>query len=110
MPDATSPELRSPATPSPTSTAGTLAVPVSVTGSAGALELARLWTSDEDGETFVLNVEPLPEPGMWGMLALDLMRHAARAYEQRGTHTREQAYKEALMYFMMEMKNPSAEL
>lgn len=75
-----------------------------------AVELARVW-SCHDQQTFVLNVEPYQdEPGVWGIVALDLMKHAARAYQHLDGRSKEEAYKRILAGFMAEMQNPAEPL
>ena len=86
-----------------------LAVPADVLSSAESFELARVWLA-HGHNYYLLDVTRFPEPGVWGLLALDLMKHAARAYEQLDGRSREDTYKEILMGFMAEMQNPTEPL
>ena len=86
-----------------------IAVPTDVSSDVSAFELARVW--DQGGQqVYVLQPPADFEPGMWGLIAMDLLRHAARAHEARSGITRQEAYKEMLLAFAMEMKNPTEPL
>ena len=86
-----------------------LAVPSGPLADPAAFELARVWSS-EDHQYYVLDVTRYPEPAIWGMAALDLMKHAARAYEQRTGTPRVEVYKRILAGFMAEMQDPTEPL
>jgi hypothetical protein len=43
-------------------------------------EIARLWVQDDGPGTFFINASKMPEPEMFGMMMVDTIRHAARAY------------------------------
>lgn len=47
-----------------------------------ATEVARLWVENEGPATCLIQPEVLKEPEMFGMLMVDTIRHAARAYAQ----------------------------
>ncbi len=67
-----------------------------------AFELVRIWSSG-DHQYFVINVQAFAdEPAVWGIFALDLMKHAARAYQDLDGRSKEEAYKRALAGFMSE--------
>ena len=57
---------------------------IDVTGQTDALwdstEIARLWVQDDGPGTFFINASKMPEPEMFGMMMVDTIRHAARAY------------------------------
>lgn len=86
-----------------------LGIPAEPLGDTDAYELARIWASDGH-QYFVLNVAPEAEPAAWGIMALDLMKHAARAYQQLDGRSKEDYYKRILAGFMAEMQNPTEPL
>ncbi len=86
-----------------------LGIPPGPLGDANAYELARIWSSDGH-QYFVLHVAPEVDPAAWGMMALDLMKHAARAYQQLDGRSKEDYYKRILAGFMVEMQNPTEPL
>lgn len=86
-----------------------LDIPAEPLGDANAHELARIWSS-EGYQYFVLNVAPEVDPAAWGIMALDLMKHAARAYAQRDGRSKEDYYKRILAGFMVEMQDPTESL
>jgi len=89
--------------------ANQLAIPPELADDPNAFELARIWSGTDHG-FYVLNVKRYPEPAVWGMMAIDLMKHAARAYEQEGAGKKEDIYKRILVGFMAEMQNPTEPL
>ena len=94
----------------PTAHPNQLGIPEDIATDVQAVELARVWSS-HDQQVFLLNVEPFgDEPAAWGIFAIDLMKHAARAYEQRDGRSREEAYKRILAGFMAEMQDPTEPL
>jgi hypothetical protein len=86
-----------------------LGVPPGPAADTKAFELARVWSS-QGHQYYVLNVKPFDDPAVWGMLALDVMKHAARAYQQLDGRSKEEAYKRMLAGFMAEMQNPTEPL
>ena len=74
-----------------------------------AYELARVWSADGH-QFFVLNVAPEADPAAWGIFAMDLMKHAARAYQQLDGRPKEDAYRRILAGFAAEMQNPTEAL
>jgi hypothetical protein len=89
--------------------ANQLGIPPGPLADTQAYELARVWSS-QDHQYFVLNVAPITEPAAWGICAIDLMKHAARAYQQLDGRSKEETYKRILMGFMAEMQNPTGPL
>ena len=94
----------------PTNHAHQLGIPPGPLADGAAFELARVWSSE--GHTYyVLDVAKLgDDPAAWGICALDLMKHAARAFEQLDGRSKEDAYKRVLMGFMAEMQHPTEPL
>lgn len=86
-----------------------LGIPAEPLADADAYELARIWSSDGH-QYFVLHVAPEADPAAWGIMALDLMKHAARAYQQLDGNSKEDHYKRILAGFMVEMQNPTEPL
>jgi hypothetical protein len=86
-----------------------LAVPPVIATNPDASEVARVWT-DGEHQTFILDVSHYEDPAVWGLFALDLMKHAARAYQQFNGTPKEDAYRRILAGFMAEMQSPTEEL
>ena len=86
-----------------------LDVPPGPAADAKAFELARVWSS-QGHQYYVLNVKPFDDPTVWGILALDVMKHAARAYQQLDGRSKEEAYKRILAGFTAEMQHPTEPL
>lgn len=86
-----------------------LSVPSSITNDPEAVEVARVWSADGH-QTYILDVRHYDDPAAWGLFALDIMKHAARAYEHLDGRSKEDAYKRILAGFMAEMQNPTEEL
>jgi len=45
-----------------------------------SVEVARLWVQHEGPGHFIINPHRLDDPAMFGMMLVDCLRHAARAY------------------------------
>ena len=61
---------------------GELSLPPIAENSA-AVEVLRVWAVPGEGQEY--SVRPIWEdPGVWGLLLVDLARHVAYAYEQQG--------------------------
>lgn len=60
-----------------------LPIPPAALQSTRARELLRVWVIDEDVPV-VLDATIWDDPGYWGILLVDLARHAAAAYEATG--------------------------
>ena len=86
-----------------------LSVPDEPLRDAQAQELARVWSA-QGHQFFALDVSSEADPAAWGLFAMDLMKHAARAYEHLDGRPRAEAYKRILTGFMLEMQNPSEPL
>lgn len=87
-----------------------LGVPPGPLADPHAFELGRLWSS-EGSNFYVLNVAPYrDQPEVWGMMAIDIMKHAARAYQQLDGRSKEDTYKRILAGFMAEMQDPTEPL
>jgi len=87
-----------------------LGIPPGLLADTDAVELARIWSSGGH-QYFVLDVAKLgDDPAVWGMCALDLMKHAARAYQHLDGRSKEDAYKQILLGFTVEMQHPTEPL
>ncbi len=71
-----------------------------------AQEILRTWVT-ADGGLEVGLVSAFEEPGVWGVLLADLARHAARAYEQEGRATYDDALAEIKELFDAEWQRPT---
>ena len=89
--------------------ANELAIPPDLMADGEARELVRIWDSD-GSQYFLIDVEGVEDPAAWGFWALDLMKHAARAYEAHNGQPRQEVYKRILSGFMVEMQNPTEPL
>jgi hypothetical protein len=47
-------------------------------------ELARIWLADGD-QVAVISPRLWDDPGVWGLMLVDLAKHVAKAYEESGT-------------------------
>lgn len=72
-----------------------------------AHELLRVWRYSE-GECVSLDVDPKLDPGAWGIILVDLARHVARAYTQRGIGSDRDNYARVLAGLIAELRSPSA--
>ena len=45
-----------------------------------SVEVARLWVQHEGPGHFIINAHRLEDPAMFGMMLVDCLRHAAKAY------------------------------
>lgn len=86
-----------------------LDLPTEIAKDANATEIARIINAD-DQQTYLLDVRQFDDPMAWGIFAVDLMKHAARAYQQQGGLSKEDAYKRILAGLMAEMQNPTEAL
>lgn len=65
------------------STKQELPIPSSIEGCEKAIEMARIWIADGD-QHVVLSPDLWSDPGAWGLMLVDLARHVANAYAQKG--------------------------
>jgi hypothetical protein len=67
-----------------------LPIPSATLSDPRARELLRVWAAN--GSQHVSMASGLwTDPAAWGIMLVDLAKHAARAYEQAGTHVSEEA-------------------
>jgi hypothetical protein len=71
----------------------------------GGTEVLRCFVVD--GGLSISFTAAFKDPGMWGMLLVDVARHAARAYEREGVMTSEQSLDAIKQLFDAEWDRPS---
>ena len=86
-----------------------LSIPDEPLRDAQAQELVRVWSA-QGHQFFVLDVSAEAEPAAWGIFAMDMMKHAARAYEHLDGRPRAEVYKRILSGFLSEMQSPTEPL
>jgi len=82
----------------------------------GSTECVRILVQPSGGNVFLLrhNVWEDADPGAWGMIAVDLLRHAARAMEDLDIEldgkrqTREELFERMREIFLAEIDHPTA--
>ena len=60
-----------------------------------------------DGGLSIAFQRAFEEPDMWGLLLVDVARHAARAYARESTYTEEEALARILDMFESEIARPT---
>jgi len=70
-----------------------------------AIEILRVFVLD--GGLSLAFQRAFEEPDMWGVLLVDLARHAARAYARESEYTEEEALSRILEMFNAEIKRPT---
>jgi Domain of unknown function (DUF5076) len=84
---------------------GELKIPPQAKANRDAREILRIWSSGEHQE-FILKHDIWDDPAAWGLLLVDVARHVARAFEERG-HDKEEVYQRILQGFQMELETPT---
>ena len=70
-----------------------------------AVEILRVFVLD--GGLSMAFQRAFDEPDMWGLLLVDLARHAARAYARESDYTEEDALNRILEMFQAEIERPT---
>ena len=73
-------------------------------------EVARLWIEDGGPATCVIRPDSLIDPEMFGMLMVDTVRHAGRAFAQYLNLTEEQALARIWAGLDLERNNPTTDI
>ena len=73
-----------------------------------AVEILRAW-ADPDGPQQVTLITPWDDPGMWGLMLMDIARHLAEAYARRGVD-RERALARIKELFDAEWSSPTTRI
>ena len=80
-------------------------LPPDVMGREDAIEILRVFVLD--GGLSMAFQRAFEEPDMWGLLLVDLARHAARAYARESEFTEEEALNRILEMFEAEIERPT---
>ena len=80
-------------------------LPPDVIGRADATEVLRAFVLD--GGLSIAFTRAFEEPEMWGLLLVDIARHAARAYARESDYTEEEALERILEMFGAELERPT---
>ncbi len=83
-----------------------LLLPEEVRDAERAMELARIWVSD-NRPTFVVSGNLWDNPATWGLLLVDFMKHVSTAYAEQGRDARE-VMDEIQDAFIAELNNPTS--
>jgi hypothetical protein len=82
-----------------------LALPPEAVGRADANEVLRAFVVDD--RLAVAFLRAFEEPDMWGMMLVDIARHAARAFAQEGVCTEQDAMARIVDMFEAEIARPT---
>jgi hypothetical protein len=80
-------------------------LPPDVMGREDATEVLRAFVVD--GGLSIAFQRAFEEPDMWGLLLVDVARHAARAYARESTFTEDEALERSLEMFEAENARPT---
>jgi len=80
-------------------------LPPDVVGRDDATEVLRAFVVD--GGLSIAFTRAFEEPDMWGLLLVDLARHASRAYAREGGFTEEEALERIVEMFEAEIARPT---
>jgi len=80
-------------------------LPPDVEGREDATEVLRAFVLD--GGLSIAFMRAFEEPDMWGLLLVDIARHAARAYSRESNYTEDEALERIVEMFESEIARPS---
>ena len=80
-------------------------LPPDVIGRADATEVLRAFVVD--GGLSIAFTRAFEEPDMWGLVLVDVARHAARAYARESEYTEEDALNRIIEMFQAEIERPT---
>jgi hypothetical protein len=80
-------------------------LPPDVIGRDDATEVLRAFVVD--GGLSIAFTRAFEEPEMWGMLLVDIARHAARAYSRESAFTQDEALARIIEMFEAEIARPT---
>jgi hypothetical protein len=80
-------------------------LPPDVIGRENATEVLRAFVID--GGLSIAFTRAFEEPDMWGLLLVDIARHAARAYAREGACTEDEALTRIVDMFEAEISRPT---
>src|SRR3979490_2970233 len=81
-------------------------LPPDVMGRADATEVLRAFVVD--GGLSIAFTRAFEEPDMWGLVLVDIARHAARAYARESAYTEDEALTRIITMFEAEIARPTA--
>ena len=80
-------------------------IPPDVVGREDAVEVLRAFVVD--GGLSISFTRAFEEPQIWGMMLVDIARHAARIFEKEGVCTEAEALERIFAMFESELTSPS---
>src|ERR1700710_14550 len=80
-------------------------LPPDVMGRDDAIEVLRAFVGD--GGLSIAFTRAFDEPDMWGLLLVDIARHASRAYARESAYTEDEALKRIVDMFEHETARPT---
>ncbi|MBO4222644.1 MULTISPECIES: DUF5076 domain-containing protein [Bradyrhizobium] len=80
-------------------------LPPDVMGRDDAIEVLRAFVVD--GGLSIAFQRAFEEPDMWGLMLVDIARHAARAYARESEYTEEEALARIIDMFQAEVARPT---
>lgn len=80
-------------------------IPPDVADRDDAVEVLRAFVVD--GGLSISFTRAFEDPQMWGMMLVDIARHAARVFEKEGVCTEAEALERILGMFELELANPT---
>jgi hypothetical protein len=80
-------------------------LPPDVMGRDDAIEVLRAFVVD--GGLSIAFTRAFEEPDMWGLLLVDIARHAARAYAKESAYTEDEALARVVDMFESEIARPT---
>jgi hypothetical protein len=80
-------------------------IPPDAIGNEDAVEVLRAFVVD--GGLSISFMRAFDDPQMWGMLLVDIARHAARVFAKEGICSEEEALERILSMFDAEVANPT---
>ncbi len=80
-------------------------LPPDVVGRDDAIEVLRAFVVD--GGLSIAFMRAFEEPDMWGLLLVDIARHAARSYAREGDYTEDEALARIVDMFESEIARPT---
>jgi hypothetical protein len=87
-------------------TDGELSIPDGTIEDPEAFEIIRVWVSHE-GRHVILRFDACDDPGAWGIVLADLMRHLSNAYEQGLGLDRKATFDQIKAVFQAEIDSPT---
>lgn len=72
----------------------------------GSFEILRVWGGNDLPQQCALNTT-WEDPGAWGLLLVDIARHAAKAYGSTGNITEQEAMERIKLLFDAEWEEPT---